>query len=412
MVDRPPATLAPLDPAALRRSSGDSRGGCEPVPGRMYTASASDGGTHVGIEIDWGSVVTSWREVDHGPTWIRCRLEGASPPAAEWSEAITVANAAGQPWPEGGDPDGLTEGGLTVDSADGRMIFLHRATTGRSLRRWVEAFSTSIASAGLRGSLGGAISARVGLWLDAPPSDMVAAFVWRRAGRTDGPSTDRGALAAICGWAAAPGYRQSHVSHQSWGFEAGGLDAEGARTHLDPGTRAGSAALYLADDLLNGERMRYVDVSPRLLVTREIDPSTTAAEQAREIVTHLRRAGDDIDVAFVRQSCGYGDGFDYCSISSPVASYHFRSTPALLDRHVPDAHALQIVTGAHLERARDLSYWSVEEIAHDRYLVTTPEELEDWFGEGRPDRATLEEARHDFGRMIATEDDVRALPSS
>jgi hypothetical protein len=76
------------------------------------------------------------------------------------------------------------------------------------------------------------------------------------------------------------------------------------------------------------------------------------------------------------------------------------------DRRVPDACVEQVLTGAHLDAARDLSRWQVEEVATERYVVTHPEPSS-WFlpaPDGRPgtrvDPDVLDRARDDFGAMI------------
>lgn len=73
----------------------------------------------------------------------------------------------------------------------------------------------------------------------------------------------------------------------------------------------------------------------------------------------------------------------------------------LIDRLVLDAHAIQILTDKHLERAHNLDNWTITNIAPDRYLVSAPN-LEDWLTNATPDPDTLAQARHDFGTMIAT----------
>jgi hypothetical protein len=82
------------------------------------------------------------------------------------------------------------------------------------------------------------------------------------------------------------------------------------------------------------------------------------------------------------------------------------------DRRVPDACVEQVLTGAHLDAARDLSRWRVKEVATDRYVVTHPEPSR-WFlpaPDGRPgtrvDPDVLARARDDFGAMILSARDL------
>lgn len=82
------------------------------------------------------------------------------------------------------------------------------------------------------------------------------------------------------------------------------------------------------------------------------------------------------------------------------------------DRRVPDACVQQVLTGAHLDAAADLSRWHVDDVAPDRYVVTHPEPSR-WFlpaPEGRQgtrvDADVLARAREDFGAMILGDDDL------
>ena len=67
--------------------------------------------------------------------------------------------------------------------------------------------------------------------------------------------------------------------------------------------------------------------------------------------------------------------------------------------HAFDAFGVQILTASHLERAHDLSEWTVTEIAADRYLVQTPD-LATWYADIAPPPDLYEKARADFGDMI------------
>ena len=73
----------------------------------------------------------------------------------------------------------------------------------------------------------------------------------------------------------------------------------------------------------------------------------------------------------------------------------------LIDRLVLDAHAIQLLTTSHLERAHNLDAWTITPVAADRYLVAAPD-LDAWLTGRTPDPDLLAQARHDFGKMIAT----------
>ena len=71
---------------------------------------------------------------------------------------------------------------------------------------------------------------------------------------------------------------------------------------------------------------------------------------------------------------------------------------------VPDAMGTMLLTGDHLARARDLSGWSVGEVAPDRWLVQV-DDLDAWFAQEEPDQRALEPAWEKLGEMI-----LRTLP--
>jgi hypothetical protein len=76
---------------------------------------------------------------------------------------------------------------------------------------------------------------------------------------------------------------------------------------------------------------------------------------------------------------------------------------------VPDTHGIQLLTGAHLANAHDLSHWTITEVAPDRYLVEA-DDLAAWYAQPHPDQATLVQARADFGDMIITANNIDQYP--
>ena len=96
-----------------------------------------------------------------------------------------------------------------------------------------------------------------------------------------------------------------------------------------------------------------------------------------------------------------------------------------LNRHlwssfVPDAFGIQLLTSEHLRRANDLTDWTVEEVAPDRWIVRS-RDLAAWFRvpdgqalrqERFPDQQVRAKARQDFGEMILTRAAAKANPRS
>lgn len=64
-----------------------------------------------------------------------------------------------------------------------------------------------------------------------------------------------------------------------------------------------------------------------------------------------------------------------------------------------------MLTDRHLERATDLSGWTIEDLGAGRYLVVAAD-LEAWYGHDGPDPEVLSEARAAFGPMIVRKEDI------
>ncbi|GAA2230488.1 hypothetical protein GCM10010413_29910 [Promicromonospora sukumoe] len=77
-------------------------------------------------------------------------------------------------------------------------------------------------------------------------------------------------------------------------------------------------------------------------------------------------------------------------------------------KYVLDAYGIQVLTGTHLEHARDLSGWNITELGNDRHLVSHPDP-EAWYAEDVPGAAILARARQDFGGLIITDENYRAF---
>jgi len=85
----------------------------------------------------------------------------------------------------------------------------------------------------------------------------------------------------------------------------------------------------------------------------------------------------------------------------------YENSRHLWDEYVIDAHGISLLTDKHLDHANDLSNWTIEKVAPQRYLVSAAD-LEPWFGQRGPDEATLAQARADFGDMILNWDTILA----
>ena len=82
------------------------------------------------------------------------------------------------------------------------------------------------------------------------------------------------------------------------------------------------------------------------------------------------------------------------------------NTP-LLAMLTPDAHGIQLLTDAHLERAHNLSGWTTTSLNGGRHLVES-KDLDAWYCSPEPEPGVLAAARADFGEMIMTPENILA----
>jgi hypothetical protein len=145
--------------------------------------------------------------------------------------------------------------------------------------------------------------------------------------------------------------------------------------------------------------------------------------------TDLDDTCDPIDLAIraARLATHFASDLDLAEVHPTFAGatdMHGRNSGFwALNRHlaasfVPDAFGIQLLTDHHLDRALDLTDWTVEEVAPDRYLVRA-RDLAAWFAvsdseevrfERFPAPALLDQARADFGPMILTREAAAAHP--
>ena len=168
------------------------------------------------------------------------------------------------------------------------------------------------------------------------------------------------------------------------------------------------STLFLASSLLDGQAMRRsVSFSPFgqtwwMDLDRDADPMALAEHRQSQLVGHAP------DLEFGAVHVTHPGNHESEATTTSV----WRRHPHLWSSYVPDAFGVQLLTGRHLARARDLSRWQVREVAEDRWLVTA-RGLAEWLrptdpasvrSRTFPDPAVRARAVDDFGAMILTRD--------
>lgn len=228
---------------------------------------------------------------------------------------------------------------------------------------------------------------------ESSPTDR---FAERRHWRVD-PAQTREIVATVVAWAdPSAGRAMLHPAGLSmWVDEGTDVRAEVQRVF---DARRSVTLSVIADD---GRHARHAEfgVDGQAVLQSIGDPGVAVADELRALAVELPQP---MDVAFVRPA--YRGLASFLSVDHPMplpglTEADIRYNKHLLAQYLPDAHGIQVVTDAHLERAHDLADWSVESLGHGRHLVTA-RDLEPWFAPHLPAPATLDRARTDWGAAI------------
>lgn len=167
------------------------------------------------------------------------------------------------------------------------------------------------------------------------------------------------------------------------------------------------------------DRMPTLIVTLRQLgqaVTQECDLSLTWRQRLERQTARLCADADVMDVGLIKTASSIAGDWTGLSmrrephIHKPVRlPLDYERNRHLWDEYVIDAAGVQLLTDKHLTHAHDLSDWTVEEVAPDRFLVTA-RDLESWYAGPVAQPETVERARRDFGDMILSWDTILANP--
>lgn len=130
-----------------------------------------------------------------------------------------------------------------------------------------------------------------------------------------------------------------------------------------------------------------------------------------EKTTHvLEQLGPRLEVGAIRLTQPYASTWTVLNSTPPTPPGRIASVNdvRLARKYTLDAYGTQVLTGHHLQRAHDLSDWTITSLGNDRHLVQHPDP-EAWYAHDTPDLAILAAARHDFGDLIVTEEIYRAF---
>jgi len=124
----------------------------------------------------------------------------------------------------------------------------------------------------------------------------------------------------------------------------------------------------------------------------------------------LQQLGPRLEVGVIRLTQPYASTWSTLNSTPPAPPGRIASVNniRLAHEYTLDAYGTQVLTGRHLQRAHDLSRWTITGLGNDRHLVQHPKP-DAWYAHDTPDPTVLEAARHDFGDLIITEEVYRAF---
>jgi hypothetical protein len=365
------------------------------------------------VKVAASSIARAWRDMGGGPltpgddVWLRLVTKHGS--SEDFAVAVDDANQAAIARGEGDEAYGESP----TETIGGFVVQLKRATTLDAVRGWVADLATGLRERGFSGRIGGTghpplvpclqpsrppIATGFAAWtldttaMDDEPCDAAGWLVDPQATERIAQLLDR--------WARRPGalliLRQNIHSLVA--------ELDDAAPHLASSvTATGLAGL---DFIIDKER----SATHTALafggdgVFQIVDDQLTWEEVVEALTTALTALPADTNHAYIRTATRNLISHSEVAACLPlpgIAEWDVRYNKHLLDRHLPDAHGVQVVRTAHLERARDLSSWRVTDLGHGRHLVRA-HDLAPWFEDALPTADVLARAREDFAGALLT----------
>lgn len=277
---------------------------------------------------------------------------------------------------------------------------------------WLDRLASGLDAVGVTGTLTGASQATDPAWsgplLNSPELNASLAFVVPDSvgfyGDWGGiePSRDVANEVALQWLTGQDGRIMVHpeLSAQFW------FSREQARAHIT-GTEIGRDSVYVTSFSQPHHTVRAARISTigRMRLTGHTDPG-----RWRILVDDLRAALLATPRETLAMACISHRGWAGLTARLPgdddLAKRAYTWHPELASRFLLDASGIQIVTDQHLDKANDLSTWTITDLGDGHHLLEA-EDLEPWYAHAIIDGRryvpeVLDQARHDFGDMILT----------
>ena len=312
---------------------------------------------------------------------------------------------------------GVVAGQSVSSSPHGAVVQLDHAGAPADTDRWLGAFADGLRAAGWAGTVGAAAQAWLPQWLDKMSGPRLASYAAYRTSLPPYPAfgstpewwsqwgVDERVTEELCAaavqWGALPG---ADV-YLSQGRAQVLLEEPDVSQELRIALKlsAMTGVTYVIREPLQVRRVQFA-AKGEVTWTLE-EPSMKWQDCVVALRSTLLLQAHAVDLGFIRPRQGWSLSWGDLAGADPRLP-HVDEADLGLNRHLwgrytPDAHGVQVLTGAHLAKASDLSAWDVEEVAPDRHLVQA-RDLTPWFSGSLPQPDALDQARRDFGDMILT----------
>lgn len=370
------------------------------------------------VEIVQSSISRSWRRCGGDDTWLLLRTKTGS--VADFAAAVERANEAAAARGDGDEAFGA----FPSSTPRGFAVQLVYGLTLPAVRRWVADLAESLEAAGFTGKLGGAPDVSpVPYMASGMPPVPTGHVAWTldlstpmRDAFTDGGawvvSPDATArIADLCDrWARRP---DAEMVLSQNGYLIAVRLADASVPLARSVTESGLAGLDFRI------RSRQVVLHTALAhggegVFQVIDDALDWRERTGLLVEALTALPADTNHAYIRPAIRNRISHNSIHVPLPlppdIEESDVRYNKHLLDRYLPDAHGMQVVRTAHLDRAHDLSDWQITDLGSGRHLVEA-HDLDPWFASTLPDPDTLAAARADFAGAILTKTVIADNPA-
>jgi hypothetical protein len=366
------------------------------------------------VDVRWSAIDQVWQASGRQDFWLlfrtkNARLDEFAAAAGELNDELEESGREGL-WAE-----------APAEAPGGLALLLTYCADREATHAWITNFADRLQARRMSGALTGSRQPRPVPWMNSrlPPALAVYAAwcvdipatsedaAWTSHWRvTEAPTARITAFADR--WARMP----SAVCELQQNIHSAVVDLDDTSRLLARAvTQTGLAAVdfHRADQ----EYTRHASLSPARTGVFQI---VGGPQGWRQRMTDLREAmlavAADTEQAFVRPTVRGASGVndvDSALRLPGIGARDVRYNQHMLGRYLPDAHGIQLIRKAHLERADDLHAWDITDLGDDRYLVEA-RDLEPWYGEVLPDPEVLQQAREDFAGALLTPEAIAAEP--